>query len=180
MPDVVIENPIINSPFEEPTRHFYFGETGITDKTVESRRLSAYFVPIPPSKKRSGHEQLVLGTEWTKDRQRENKFINDIRAAVAKWRLSRYDGVTSTTRSLLEHWQRPDRERKLFFCQIEALETAIYFAELSGKRDSWIRKELKEANDFANPLLNRVAFKTLSEKERKRPGCDRRPRLTMG
>ena len=43
MPDVVIENPIINSPFEEPKRHFYFGETGITDKLVEARRISAYF-----------------------------------------------------------------------------------------------------------------------------------------
>jgi type III restriction enzyme len=159
MPDVVIENPIINSPFEEPTRHFYFGETGITDRIVEARRLSAYFVPIPPSKKKSGKEQLVLGTEWTKDRQQENKFINDIRNAVSKWRFGGYDGVTNTTRTLLEYWQRPERERKLFFCQIEALETAIYFAELSGKRDSWIRKELKDANDFANPLLNRVAFK---------------------
>ena len=78
MPDVVFENPIINSPFEEPTRHFYFSDTGITDKIVEARRLSAYFVPIPPSKKKkSGKEQLVLGTEWTKDRQQENKFIND-------------------------------------------------------------------------------------------------------
>jgi type III restriction enzyme len=160
MPDVVIENPIINSPFEEPRRHFYFDQTGITDKIVEARRNSAYFVPIPPSKKKSGGEQLVLGTEWTKDRQKENKFINDIRNAVAKWRFGgAYDGVTNITRTLLEYWQRPERERKLFFCQIEALETAIYFAELSGKRDSWIRKELKDANDFANPLLNRVAFK---------------------
>jgi type III restriction enzyme len=159
MADVVIENPIINSPFEEPKRHFYFADDGITDKIVETRRLSAYFVPIAASKKKSGKEQLVLATEWTKDRQKENKFINDIRAAVAKWRFGRYDGVTNTTRALLEHWQRPERERKLFFCQIEALETAIYFAELSGKRDSWIRKELKEANELANPLLDRVAFK---------------------
>lgn len=46
----------------------------------------------------------------------------------------------------------------MFFCQIEALETAIYFRKLSDRRDSWIRKELKEANGLANPLLNRVAF----------------------
>ena len=29
---VVIENPIINSPFEEPAWHFRFGEDGITDE----------------------------------------------------------------------------------------------------------------------------------------------------
>lgn len=122
MPDVVIENPILNSPFEEPSRHFYFAESGITDRIVDARRISAYFVPIPPSKKKSGKEQLVLGTEWTKDRQQENKFINDIRLAVAKWRIGRYDGVTNTTRALLEYWQRLDRERKLFFCRRRAAE----------------------------------------------------------
>jgi type III restriction enzyme len=159
MPDVVIENPVINSPFDELRRHFYFSDDGITDKIVESRRLSSYFVPIPPSRKRSGKEQLVLETEWTRDRRQENKFINDIRNAVAKWRFGNYDDITNTTRTLLEYWKRPDRERRLFFCQIEALETAIYFAELSDRRDAWIREDLRTANATANPLLNRVAFK---------------------
>ena len=99
--------------FEELERHFCFGETGITDKVVEAWRVSAYFVPIPPSKKKSGQEQLVLGTEWTKDRQKKNKLINHIRNTMAKWRFGGYDGVTNTTRALLEYWQRPERERKL-------------------------------------------------------------------
>jgi len=30
MKQVVIENPIINSPFEEPQRHFKFTDEGIT------------------------------------------------------------------------------------------------------------------------------------------------------
>src|SRR5260370_36010969 len=52
MPKVVIENPILNSPYDEPTRHFYFDEDGITDRVVDSRRISTYFVPIPKPKKR--------------------------------------------------------------------------------------------------------------------------------
>jgi hypothetical protein len=32
MTQVVIENPVINSPFEEPTHHFRFGKDGITDE----------------------------------------------------------------------------------------------------------------------------------------------------
>ena len=40
MAQVIIPNPVINSPFDEPQRHFYFDEDGITDKKVESRRLS--------------------------------------------------------------------------------------------------------------------------------------------
>jgi hypothetical protein len=37
MSDVVIENPILNSPFEEPRRHFRFGDEGITNDIVASR-----------------------------------------------------------------------------------------------------------------------------------------------
>jgi hypothetical protein len=37
---VVIENPIINSPFDEPTRHFRFNEEGITDEEVAGRSTS--------------------------------------------------------------------------------------------------------------------------------------------
>ena len=44
---VVIENPVINSPFEEPSRHFKFDKDGITDEVVKGRRVSAYFVPVP-------------------------------------------------------------------------------------------------------------------------------------
>jgi len=45
VPQVVIENPILSSPFDEPRRHFRFGEDGITDEITEARRVSSYFVP---------------------------------------------------------------------------------------------------------------------------------------
>jgi hypothetical protein len=46
MSQVVIENPIINSPFDEPTRHFRFSDEGITSEIVDGRQTSSYFVPI--------------------------------------------------------------------------------------------------------------------------------------
>jgi type III restriction enzyme len=36
MSQVIIENPILNSPFTEPSRHFRFGEEGITNETAET------------------------------------------------------------------------------------------------------------------------------------------------
>ena len=42
MSQVVIENPIINSPFDEPTRHFRFTDEGITNEEVDGRRISSY------------------------------------------------------------------------------------------------------------------------------------------
>jgi type III restriction enzyme len=157
---VVIENPVINSAFKEPSRHFKFTEEGITDETVESRRTSAYFVPIAPPKKKGKQGQLSFDTEWTEDRLKENKFINRVRERVAMWRSGGHIGVTGTTSRLLEYWSNPDREKKLFFCQIEALETVIYITEVARKYgDAWIENELQEAGGSANSQLFRMAFK---------------------
>src|SRR5436190_7225875 len=159
MSQVVIENPIINSPFDEPTRHFRFSDEGITNEIVDGRRTSAYFVPIAQPKKK-GAKQRVLDTEWTQDRIEENKLVNDIRRRVALWRQGGYVGVTPTTARLLSYWIDPGREKKLFFCQIEALETAIYISEVAKKYgDAWIENDLRLANDSSNPGLPRTAFK---------------------
>ena len=159
MRDVVIENPVLNSPFEEPTRHWRFSEAGITNEIEEGRRNSSYFVPIAQPRKK-GQKQLVFDTEWTQDRIEENKLVNQIRTRVTLWREGGYIGVTPTTRRLLAYWTDPDRERKLFFCQIEALETAVYLTEVAKKYgDAWIENELRNANDSSNPGLPRTAFK---------------------
>ena len=159
MSQVIIENPIINSPFDEPTRHFRFSDEGITDEIADGRRTSSYFVPIAKSKKR-GSKQLQFDTEWTQDRIEENKLVNDIRRRVALWRKGGYVGVTPTTARLIAYWTDPNREKKLFFCQNEALETAIYIAEVAKKYgDTWIENAIREGNDTSNPGLPRTAFK---------------------
>lgn len=159
MSQAVIENPIINSPFEEPARHFKFDDEGITNEQVAGRRTSSYFVPIAKPKKK-GAKQLQFDTEWTQDRVEENKLVNEIRRRVGMWREGGYLGVTPTTSQLLAYWTDPTREKKLFFCQIEALETAIYITEVARKYgDAWIENDLREANDRSNPGLPRMAFK---------------------
>jgi type III restriction enzyme len=159
MNQVVIENPIINSPFDEPTRHFRFTDEGITDEIVDGRRISSYFVPIAKPKKK-GSKQLHFDTEWTQDRIEENKLVNAIRRRVALWRTGGYVGVTPTTARLIAYWTDPNREKKLFFCQNEALETAIYITEVAKKYgDAWIENAIREANDTSNPGLPRTAFK---------------------
>ncbi|MHB1035469.1 MAG: BPTD_3080 family restriction endonuclease [Pirellulales bacterium] len=158
MSQVVIENPVINSPFGEPTRHFRFTDEGITNELVEARRVSQYFVPIAQPRKK-GTKQRQFDTEWTQDRIEENELVNRIRARVRLWREGGYVGVTPTTARLLAYWTNAGREKKLFFCQIEALETAIYITEVAPKYDAWIENRLREANDTSNPGLPRTAFK---------------------
>jgi type III restriction enzyme len=155
MKTVVIENPIVNSPFAEPRRHFKFDDEGITDQLDERRRPSSYFVPIAQPKKKG--KQLSFETQWTQDRAKENDDINFMRSRVALWRSQGYPSIAPTTRHLLEYWTRSDRERRLFFCQIEALETLIYLTESAEKSgDAALLSRLKDASD--SPLL-RLACK---------------------
>ena len=94
----LIENPILNSAFREPSRHFKFDEEGITNEIVTGRRPSSHFVPIPRAKKKG--KQLVLDTQWTQQRIEENSAINRIRQKVALWRQWGHGDVTPTTAAL--------------------------------------------------------------------------------
>ena len=159
MPKVTIENPVINSPFEEPQRHFKFNARGITEEIAEGRRRSEYFMPFPKPKKQSGQDQMQFELP-DQDLRQANAFINSVRTQVTAWRNSGYPGVTPTTRRLLEHWNNPENEPRLFFCQREAVETAIYLNEFDNKqRNDSFHKQLVRANEEANPDLFRIAFK---------------------
>jgi type III restriction enzyme len=154
---VVIENPILNSPYAEPARHYRFDDETITNEIVEGRRKSAYFIPIPQPKKKGG--KLDFDAE-TKQRREETKLVNDVRQRVGAWRQGGHVGVTPTTQRLLAYWTAPERGRPLFFCQIEAVETAIYLTEVASKYgDGWMLDRLRDANDQENPGLPRIAFK---------------------
>ncbi len=155
----VIENPILNSPFEEPQRHFRFDEHGITSQIVEQRRPSSYFIPIAQPKKKGKDRQLTI-EGWTEDRIETNKTVNDIRQRVRLWREGGYPDVTRTTARCSSIGADPERSRRLFFCQIEALETLIYITETAKKYgDAWIENDLRQFNADANPELFRMALK---------------------
>ena len=62
MAEAFIDNPVLNSPFRVPDRHFELDETGDPSGiTNQGRRRSIYLVPIPPPRKRKGPIQTELG-----------------------------------------------------------------------------------------------------------------------
>jgi type III restriction enzyme len=92
-------------------------------------------------------------------RQQPNEIVNEIRQSVGRWRQQGYPHVTSVTRELLEHWQDPERERRLFFCQIEAAETAIYLSEAAERTgDTKALNVIRDENARLNGGLPRQAF----------------------
>jgi type III restriction enzyme len=155
-----LSNPIINSPYKPPERHFELGPDGPTGITRDGRRRSESFVPVPRPKK--GTAQQTLDFDITGERREENSLINDIRFEVDRWRARGYPGVTPSTRKLLEHWSadKPAREEPVFFCQREAAETAIFLAEVAGRHGhADYRTRIDTANAVHNDELPRVAIK---------------------
>jgi type III restriction enzyme len=133
----VIDNPILNSPFAEPTRHWMLDENGIPmGFPAEGRRRSEFVAPVPPPKHRV-KDQGSLDLEDNFGQRKPNDYINEIRSKVAAWRALGPAGLRSTvtpvTTRLLQHWRDPARQRRFFFCQIEAAETAIWLTEVAPK-----------------------------------------------
>ena len=154
-----IENPVINSPFVEPHRHFATSADGrVSGEIEERRRPSAFFVPVAQPKKTSA--QLAMDAYGPPTRQQPNEIVNEIRAAVERWRVQGYPHTSSTTRELLAYWRHEDRERRLFFCQLEAAETAIYLTEAAARTgDTKALNVIRQANAELNDALPRLAFK---------------------
>ena len=91
-------------------------------------------------------------------------IINEVRQNVGAWRAlapSQWQ-VTPETARLLQHWRHHEFGGvRPFFCQIEAVETAIWLAEVAphlaaGKR---LLDYLKAVNAEANPTVERLALK---------------------
>src|SRR5262245_6737988 len=120
MQPVLIENPILNSPFEEPKRHFLFdAHNRITGEVSEGRRPSSHWVPVPTPRRQA--DPTLFEDMAASERKTESFLVNRLRAVVRQWRADGYPAVTETTLGLLKHWQAKDRGRRLFFCQVEAL-----------------------------------------------------------
>lgn len=110
---MLTDNPIINSAYEEPTRYWDY-EAG-QPVLREGRRTAGYYL-----KARTHPAQMALLEEEFVPLE----LVNAIRERVRAWRERGYPNVP-LTRQLLSRWNRPERERKLFFCQREAIETLI-------------------------------------------------------
>ena len=108
-----IKKVIISSPYDKPDKYLKYNN-GIYTETKGRRpfgyrtmsKNGDYGTPVPIT------------------------AVNYIREKVDEWRKAEYPGITDTTRELLDHWYNIT-DPKLFFCQLEAIESIIYLNEVN-------------------------------------------------
>jgi type III restriction enzyme len=173
MADPFFEHPVINSPYEYPGQHWELDEDGQpTQKIIGKRRPASFISPVPKPKKRkkkAKQRELVFDEGQgvsTQEQQYATTIINAVRQQVDLWRAwpnpSQWQ-VTPETARLLQHWRHHQfSDYRPFFCQLEAVETAVWLTEVapkSGKVGKDLLQHLTDANNGANPELMRLALK---------------------
>src|SRR5579864_9109582 len=173
MANPFFDHPILNSPYECPRRHWELdGQGQPTQAIIEHRRKAEFITPIPRPRKRKGTSQpdeFVFdegkGLSTREQQYDPNPIINEVRGHVDRWRAwpnpSEWQ-VTPETARLLQHWRHHEFSGvRPFFCQLEAVETAIWLTEVAPESKAGKRflEHLAAANRDANPELPRLALK---------------------
>ena len=175
MNDRFFSQPILNSPYHVPTRHWALDESGQpTQQVLPMRRRATFITPIPKprQRKKSETEQQIFvfdegkGLSTQAQQYDPTSIINQVRDEVEKWRMlpnPKDWQVTAETGRLLQHWRHHQfNDIRPFFCQVEAIETLIWLTEVAPKSRRTGRSvlgHLANANNDANPELMRVALK---------------------
>ena len=168
------DEPILNSPYEPPARHHALDADGqpLDLPPVNGRRRSELITPVPKPRKKqrkAGQASFVLqdahGLSTADQEYNPTPIINEIRSYVASWRAIPNPsdwGVTPATQRLLHYWRHHQFQTVTpFFCQVEAVETAIWLTEVArrDRRHEKFLKHLQGANEQSNPELFRIALK---------------------
>ena len=174
MTNPFFERPVLNSPYKYPKQHWELDETGQpTQRVIQSRRPAEFITPIPKPKKQKGSKtqaQIIFdegkGLSTEKQQYEHTAIINAVRQQVDQWRKLQDPNqwlVTPETARLLRHWRHHQFTGiRPFFCQVEALETAIWLTEVApqaGRVGRRFLDHLTNTNHEANPGLSRLALK---------------------
>ena len=173
MTNPFFDHPILNSPYDCPPRHWELDDDGQpTQQILETRRPAKFITPIPKPKKRKGAAKQdgfvfedAAGLSTKEQQYDPTSIINEVRGHVDSWRSlpnSNQWQVTPETACLLQHWRHHKFNGvRPFFCQVEAVETAIWLTEVApqSKHGKRVLDHLAAANKDANPELMRLALK---------------------
>ena len=129
------DNPVLNNPYEEPKYYYDTDMNGNIDyaTVINGRRPYGYDVNIVPKKR---GDQTIFSQKAFISVDPNAEFINGIRKEVKEWREAGYPKASRITKELLDFWFNNKERRanlRLFFCQREAVETAVWLNEIAER-----------------------------------------------
>ena len=149
-----IDQLIINNPYKEPNKYWLYDRQSKEFNLVEGRRRSGYWRQSDKRLDENDPGEFI-----------EIDLVNKIRKRVNIWRNEGYPNISSTTRGLLDFWKNPhvrETNQTPFFCQFEAIETAIWLVESSDSErqgiiipqdGNWYRECFKLATGTGKTVL---------------------------
>jgi len=130
---VEVSEPILNSPFERPTRYWYIREGEQAELRPSSpeqpKRRPALIFPPRDQQDTWTTDGTILKSSKDFPYGFELGLVSLIRERFGSWQEAGYPGVTRTTLELIQWWTREGRERRLFFAQLEAALSIILLLE---------------------------------------------------
>lgn len=149
-----IDQLIVNNPYEEPKKYWLYNRETKSFELISGRRKSGYWKKSEQKLDENDPGEFI-----------EIDLVNRIRPRVKKWREENYPNVTPTTKRLLNFWKNTkqrEQNQNPFFCQMEAVETAIWLTEaldsekqgINNIRDgNWIRECFKLATGTGKTVV---------------------------
>jgi type III restriction enzyme len=154
------KNPILNNPYEEPKRHYATDPDGNLNY-ADIRKGRRVFQPDMPSiPSRQGPQQSMFevndfSPQW------DNELVNMLRKEVGAWRAAEWPQVTRVTGELLRFWfANPERQydKRVFFAQREAIESAIWLNEVAAKSNAGQNIQAQTGHSSSHPVTGRSRF----------------------
>jgi len=160
-------SPILSNPYLEPKFHYATdAEESLNYQDV--REGSRVFTPdIQVIPQRQGAQPSMFSVN--DDPASYGTHISNLtRKKVGKWRNENYPNTARVAKELLKYWfLNPERplNKKLFFAQQDALETAVWLNEVADRSNAGnhilniLREGQQAVFDNADNQLPRIAFK---------------------
>src|ERR1700758_4386652 len=130
---VEVSEPILNSPFDKPSRYWYIREGEQPELRPASpehpKRRPALIFPPKDQRDTWTTDGTILRPSKDFSYGFELGLVNLIRERLEGWQQAGCPGVTRTTLELVQWWTREGREKRLFFAQLEAALTVILLIE---------------------------------------------------
>ena len=149
-----IDQLIVNNPYLEPIKYWLYNREDQTFELKNGRRNAGYWKKSDQKLDESDFGEFI-----------EIELVNRIRPRVKKWREENYPNVTPTTKRLLDFWRdkkQREQNQNPFFCQMEAVETAIWLTEAMDSEKqgikipsdgNWIRECFKLATGTGKTVV---------------------------